>query len=152
MPAISEAVQESIERLVKTEGYELVHMEFKYGSGRHFLRIFIDRPGGITLDDCQKISHQLSTLLDVEDPIPQRYTLEVSSPGLDRRLYKEADYIRFIGQRIRLTLSQPVGGRRSYRGRIVAAGDGVVQVGEPGQGEWSFAINTIEKANLEIEF
>lgn len=151
MSAINEAVQKSIERLVTSEGYELVHIELKYGSGRHFLRIFIDRPGGITLDDCQKVSQQVSTLLDVEDPIPSQYILEVSSPGLDRRLYKEADYIRFVGRRVRLTLRQPQGDRRNYRGRILAAGDGVVRIAEEKHGEWSFAIDSIEKANLEIE-
>jgi ribosome maturation factor RimP len=148
---IDAAIYQKIERLVTQEGYELVHVEFKFGSGNRILRVFLDRPGGITLDDCQNISQQISTSLDVEDPYPQGYILEVSSPGLDRRLCKETDYIRFVGRRIRLSLRQPVGGRRKYRGKLVAAGDGVLRLVEPGQGEWVFSIDSIEKANLEIK-
>ena len=148
---INEAIRESIEQLVTSEGYELVHAECRGGSGRPILRIFVDRPGGITLDDCQIVSKQISTLLEVEDPIPYKYILEVSSPGLDRSLYKEADYVRFMGRRVRLTLRNPLDGRRRYRGKLIGAGSGVVRITDVDQCEWCFEMDAIEKANLEIE-
>ena len=151
MPEISGTVQQSIERLIASEGYELVHMELKQGASRQVFRIYIDRPGGIGLDDCQKISQQVSTLLDVEDPLAGPYTLEVSSPGLDRGLYKEADYQRFTGKKIRLVLRQPYQGQRKYRVIIVGVDGGQVRFLEPVRGELSFPVEAIEKANLEIE-
>jgi len=146
-----ESWERNIERLVTSEGYELVHIEYKLSSGAHFLRIFIDKPGGVTLEDCGDISRQVSTWMDVEDPIQHRYILEVSSPGLDRGLYKEADYIRFSGRMARIRTRNPIENQRNFRGRIEAFGDGRVRVmGHEGR-EWSLDIATIEKANLEIE-
>jgi len=151
MPEISKTIQEGIERLVTSEGYELVHAEFKQGASRQVLRIFIDRQGGINLDDCQKISRQVSTLLDVEDPLAGPYTLEVSSPGLDRGLYREVDYRRFAGRKIRLVLRQPYQGQRKFRVSIIGVDNGLVSVLEPVRGALSFPVEAIEKANLEIE-
>ena len=82
------------------------------------LRIYIDRPEGVTLDDCQKVSQQLSAVLDVEDPIPGAYTLEVSSPGLDRPLRKPADFRQRLGQRVRIELLLPLNGRRRFTGTL----------------------------------
>jgi ribosome maturation factor RimP len=151
MPEISKTLQEGVERLVTSEGYELVHMELKQGASRQVFRIFIDRQGGINLDDCQKISQQVSTLLDVEDPLASPYTLEVSSPGLDRGLYREADYQRFAGRKIRLVLRQPYQGQRKFRVSLVGVDNGLVHVLEPVRGALSFPVEAIEKANLEIE-
>jgi ribosome maturation factor RimP len=151
MPEISKTIQEGVERLVISEGYELVHLELKQGASRQVFRIYIDRQGGISLDDCQKISQQVSTLLDVEDPLAGPYTLEVSSPGLDRGLYKEADYQRFSGRKIRLVLRQPYQGQRKFRVSIIGVDNGLVRVLEPVRGALSFPVEAIEKANLEIE-
>jgi ribosome maturation factor RimP len=151
MPEISKTVRESIERLVASEGYELVHVELKPAAGRPIFRIYIDRTGGVNLDDCQKISQQVSTMLDVEDPVSGAYTLEVSSPGLDRGLYKESDYQRFAGRKIRLVLREPHLGQRKYRVSLIGIESGLVRILDPVRGELEFPIQSIEKANLEIE-
>jgi ribosome maturation factor RimP len=151
MPEISKTVRESIENLVTSEGYELVHVELKAAAGRPVFRLFIDRPGGIGLDDCQKISRQVSTLLDVEDPVSGSYTLEVSSPGLDRGLYRESDYQRFAGRKIRLVLREPHQGQRKFRVSLIGIENGLVRILDPVRGELDFPIQSIEKANLEIE-
>ncbi len=108
-------LEPEIERL----GYELADVEVNLGSGGGVLRLFIDNAAGISLDDCEKVSRQVSALLDVEDPIPGEYNLEVSSPGLDRRLVKEAHFERFAGSRVRMKLKRLVDGRRNYKGRLV---------------------------------
>jgi ribosome maturation factor RimP len=151
MVVLKEALGRGIERLVSSEGYELVQLEFKLSSGAHVLRIYIDKPGGVTLDDCQKISRQVSTFLDVEDPIQHRYLLEVSSPGLDRGLYKESDYVRFNGRSVRVKTRHPIENRRNFRGRLEASGDGKIRIIEPDGRTWSLELSVVEKANLEIE-
>ncbi len=151
MAVLKESLAQGIEKLVTSEGYEFVHMEFKLSSGAHVLRIYIDKPGGVNLDDCQSISRQVSTFLDVEDPIQHRYVLEVSSPGLDRGLYKESDYIRFSGRSATIKLKHPFENRRNFRGRLEASGDGKIRITEPGGRSWTLELSAVEKANLEIE-
>ncbi|MBI4850784.1 MAG: ribosome maturation factor RimP [Acidobacteria bacterium] len=107
-----------IERVVTAEGLELVHCEFS-GTGKYtVLRIYIDKPEGVTHKDCSYISTQLGMVLDVEDLISHQYLLEVSSPGVDRGLYKKSDYTRFAGQNIKLKLQQALNGRKVFRGRL----------------------------------
>ena len=96
-----------LEPAAEALGYELVELEFHPQGRGGLLRIFIDRTGGVTVDDCEKVSRQVSSVLDVEDPIPGAYTLEVSSPGLDRPLRKETDYVRFAGEQAKLELALP---------------------------------------------
>jgi ribosome maturation factor RimP len=103
-----------LEAPIEALGYELVELEFP----PHLLRIYIDREGGVTVDDCEKVSRQVSGVLDVEDPIPGHYTLEVSSPGLDRPLRKAADFVRFAGGQARIELSLPLEGRRRFAGAL----------------------------------
>jgi ribosome maturation factor RimP len=148
---LNESLLEGISRLVAEEGYEPVHVEFKHGSGAHVLRIFIDKNGGITLDDCQSVSKRIGAFLDAEDSISHRYVLEVSSPGLDRGLYRESDYIRFSGRKVKMKTIRPLENRRNFQGRMQASGDGRVRLTEPNGKEWLFPISAIEKANLEIE-
>jgi ribosome maturation factor RimP len=148
---IKETVERGIEQLVAGEGYEFVHMELKRGSGVNLLQIFIDKTGGVTLDDCQSVSKQISTFLDVEEPIQHKYVLEVSSPGLDRGLYRESDYVRFSGRKTKVKTIRPMENRRNFFGYIQASGDGKVRLTEPNGKEWAFDISAIEKANLEIE-
>ncbi len=109
-----ESLLKILEPAVAALNYELVELEFHGG----VLRIYIDRPEGVTLDDCQKVSQQLSAVLDVEDPIPGAYTLEVSSPGLDRPLRKPADFRQRTGQRVRIELLLPLNGRRRFTGTL----------------------------------
>ena len=108
------------EPLLAQLGYELVDLEYAPGRVHAVLRVFIDRAEGVGLDDCERVSHELAALLDVEDPVPSAYTLEVSSPGLDRVLRTPAHFQRFVGERIWLELRIARDGRRRYTGRLEA--------------------------------
>src|SRR6202046_1251265 len=111
------------EPLLGQLGYELVDLEYVPGRLHAVLRVFIDRPAGVGLEDWERASHELSALLDVEDPVPVGYTLEVSSPGLDRVLRTPAHFQRFVGERVLVELRQPRAGRRRYTGRLTALND-----------------------------
>ncbi len=104
-------------------GYELVGVEFADGSGHGTLRVYIDREAGVNLDDCAAISHQLSAILDVEEPIQQAYDLEISSPGINRPLFKFEDYARFSGHTAKIALAVALNGRKNFKGLLCAAGD-----------------------------
>jgi ribosome maturation factor RimP len=113
-----------LEPEVNTLGYELVDLELRLGGRSGLVRLFIDSQDGITLDDCERVSHQVSALLDVEDPIPGHYVLEVSSPGLNRRLRKPADFARFRGERAKVELTAPnAEGRRRFTGVLTSVDD-----------------------------
>jgi len=104
---------------VAATGFDLVEVELA-GSHHHpTLRVYIDSPAGVNVDDCARVSRQLSALLDVEDPLPGHYTLEVSSPGLDRPLVKPEDFMRYVGETIKIKMQQPMLGRRNFSGRLV---------------------------------
>jgi ribosome maturation factor RimP len=114
------------EPLLGQLGYELVELEYAPGRSRSLVRVFIDKPGGVTVDDCERVSHELSALLDVEDPVPVAYTLEVSSPGLDRVLRTPEHFRRFVGDRVHVELKVAREGRRRYTGRLESFdGEGV---------------------------
>lgn len=102
-------------------GYELVELEFVPAGSSGLLRLYIDAPPGITLDDCERVSRQVSAILDAEDPIPGQYTLEVSSPGLDRVLRTREHFKRFAGNRIKLQLELPIEGRKRFTGTLLEA-------------------------------
>jgi ribosome maturation factor RimP len=106
------------EPLLGQLGYELVDLEYTPGRTRALVRVFIDKPQGVGIEDCERVSHELSALLDVEDPVPSAYTLEVSSPGLDRVLRTREHFRRFIGDRIWVELTVAREGRRRYTGRL----------------------------------
>ena len=144
------AVQNLIAPTIEALGYELVGCVY-IPQGRHaVLRIFIDTEAGITVDDCEKVSRQVSALLDVEDPISGAYNLEVSSPGLDRPLFTREHYMRFMGEKANIRLNIPVGNRRHFKGVIqkVSDEDVVLQTEE---GEFVLALNNIARANLVSE-
>jgi ribosome maturation factor RimP len=109
-----------LEPAVEAMGYELADLELHVGHGNDLLRLFIDKDAGIDLEDCEKVSHQVSGLLDVEDPIAAHYRLEVSSPGLDRKLVKPEHFDRFIGCEIKTSLNRLIDGRRRIRGRLMS--------------------------------
>ncbi len=112
-------VREIAERVAASNGLEVVDVEFRGGGKARMLRIVIDKPGGVTHDDCAGLSREVSTILDVEDAVPgSSYLLEVSSPGLDRPLLRPSDYERFVGSRVKLTTRQPVNGNRFFEGTL----------------------------------
>ena len=114
---------------VEPMGYELVGVEFfGRGKGGKVLRVYIDGEDGITLDDCTAVSHQLSGMLDVEDPIRENFDLEVSSPGLDRPLFRAEHFARFAGERARIRLKRPLEGRRNFEGILKGADDEFVEL------------------------
>jgi ribosome maturation factor RimP len=113
-----------IEPLVGRLGYELVDLEYGAGHGRGTLRVFIDAAAGVGLEDCERVSREISALLDVEDPVPGAYTLEVSSPGFDRVLRTPAHFGRFVGSRVFVELKEPREGRRRYTGELLAVDEG----------------------------
>ena len=141
-------------------GFELVDLELKREGRDWFLRLFIDKPGGITLDDCVEVSREVSAILEVEDPIESTYRLEVSSPGLDRPLKKPADFERFAGQQVKLktrTLIDPDerGHRRkTFVGELLGCDGTVVRLRQTDRrgGDIALALTDIEKAHLEPEF
>ncbi|HEY7544508.1 MAG TPA: ribosome maturation factor RimP [Blastocatellia bacterium] len=147
-----EAVGKIIERVVTREGLELVHWETAGPRNNFILRIYIDKPGGVNHGDCERVSNQVSTLFDVEDLIDSHYTLEVSSPGIERTLYKPADYERFAGNRVRLRSSEPVGGQRNFRGKLLGIENNIVQLDADGVGRVEIPYEKIAKANIEFEF
>src|SRR5947208_9517084 len=104
-----EHVRQIAERVAASNGLELLDVEFRGGGKSRMLRVFIDKPGGVTHEDCANLSREVSTILDVEDAVPGgSYLLEVSSPGLDRKLVRPADYVRFAGSRVRIATRDPV--------------------------------------------
>src|SRR5262245_45877091 len=114
IPVNRDAIGSIIERVVAREGLELVHWEMLGPPNKFLLRIYIDKQGGVSHADCGSVSNQIGVLLDVEDLIPHRYTLEVSSPGIERGLYKPGDYERFRGRRIKLKTVNPINGQRTF--------------------------------------
>jgi ribosome maturation factor RimP len=118
MAGVRDRLISLIEPLLNQLGYELVELEFAPARSRGALRIFIDRPEGIGISDCERVSREVSALMDVEDPIPTAYSLEVSSPGDDRVLRTPAHFERFKGSRVLIELVAPRDGRRRYTGML----------------------------------
>lgn len=147
-----EAIARIIERVAVREGLELVHWEAVGPRNNFVLRIYIDKPGGVSHGDCEAVSNQVGTLLDVEDLIANRYVLEVSSPGIERGLYKKADYERFSGSRIKLKSSQPIDGQRNFRGTLLGVVGESVSLDADGRGQIEIPFEQIVKANIEYQF
>jgi ribosome maturation factor RimP len=133
--------------LIEGLGYELWELEYSPGRGNGFLRLYLDAEAGITLEDCERVSRAVSELLDAEDPIPGQYTLEVSSPGLERPLRTAEQFGRFVGETVFVETVQAVEGRRRFKGALTAAGAETVEVEVDGQ-RWTLPINGIRKAHL----
>jgi ribosome maturation factor RimP len=149
--SVEERVLEIAERAARERGLEVVHVEMA-GAGRsRALRVFIDKPEGVTHEDCSEVSHHVSTVLDVEDFIHEPYTLEVSSPGLERGLYKRADYERFAGSLAKLKTRDAIGGQRNFRGRIEGVEGDEVIFDDRTSGRVRIPVEGVVKANLEID-
>jgi ribosome maturation factor RimP len=140
---LAKLLEPSIERL----GYELADLEVRLGGKGGLVRVFIDKPEGIDLDDCEKVSLAVSALLDVEDPVPGNYNLEVSSPGLDRKLTKVEHFQRFEGETVKVKMRFPIEGRRRFRGTLVSSDDENIVVDVDGESH-SLPLKTIDTARL----
>jgi ribosome maturation factor RimP len=141
-----------LEPLVENLGYELVLLEFNAHKGSALVRLFIDAPAGVTLADCEKVSREVEGVLDVQDPIPQNYRLEVSSPGLDRPLVKPGHFERFAGQVARVQLLAPQGGRRKFQGVLRGLRSDNVVLDTADAGTVEVALGNIERARLVPDF
>jgi ribosome maturation factor RimP len=151
MQVIVKQIIELFEPLLQDLGFELVDVEYVVNQGRWVLRLYIDRTGGVTLDDCARVSLELSDLLDVKDLIEHEYVLEISSPGLNRPLRKEKDFAQVVGKRIKVKMSTFRDGRQNYTGRLKAFGEGLLQMETDGK-EVTLPWSEIEKAHLIYEF
>lgn len=151
MRRIPQNLQDVVEPAIAALGYELVGVEYHRQPKNSLLRVYIDSEEGITLEDCERASHQLSGVLDVEDTIQGRYTLEISSPGLDRPLFTAQHYERFAGRRVRIRLAVPLQGRRTFTGMLhgVDGADVLIEVDEH---ETRIALDSIEQARLVPEY
>jgi len=149
-----EIIRSVAERVTSSRGFELVDVEVKRERGGHFVRLYVDKEGGIGLDELQTVSEEVSAILDAEDPIDSSYTLEVSSPGLDRPLRSEADYRRFVGRLVKLSSYEPWEGRRHWTGRLQSVEDGAVTVSlEKEKGATArIPLAKIAHGRLEVEF
>jgi len=142
-----EKLRGPIEAAVQGLGYELVGIEYHPQGRRSLLRVYIDTPDGVNVDDCERASRQISSALDVDDPIPGQYMLEVSSPGLDRPLFTAEHFQRFSGNRVKLRVSPPLDGRRNFSGVLVGMrNDAVVVVQDDVEVE--VPLQHIEQARL----
>lgn len=146
-----ERIREAADRVARSEGVELVDVEWKVGRQR-LLRVYIDKPSGINHGDCQRVSEQLGVVLDVEELVAgSRYTLEVSSPGLDRKLRSPAEFERFTGRRARISLAEPVEQATFYEGRLAGLEAGMVKLEVDGR-VVLLPLDRIRKANLVVEW
>jgi ribosome maturation factor RimP len=163
MAFAADQVREIAERVAASSGLEVVNVELRGGGKARMLRIVIDKPAGVTHEDCVNLSREVSTILDVEDVVPgSSYLLEVSSPGLDRDLFRPADYERFTGSLVKLTTRQPVNGNRHFEGRLESFRDGRLtlalsaprkkgKVAEGADSKLEIEFTNVEKANLVPE-
>ncbi len=146
---IETKVSELLEPLVIYNQMELVCVEYLKGPRGPVLRLIIDKTGGVSLDDCARISRVASDVLDVHDPVPGSYNLEVSSPGINRRLVKDEDYERFSGEKVLIKTSDSIQGRRRFKGILRGLRDGQVIVEASGE-EFALPLELIAKARLDI--
>ena len=164
MAAGLDKIQEIAERVAQSSGLELVEVELLGGGKARMLRIYIDKPSGVTHEDCSSFSREVSTIFDVEDAVPGgSYMLEVSSPGLDRKLSKPEDYQRFTGSLVKLMTRDPVNSNRHFEGRLKAFHDGWLSLELTGRKkskkheavehgtEVEIELTNVEKANLVPE-
>lgn len=149
--SIEERVVAIADRVAIDHGLELVHAEVAGPENKPIVRIFIDKPNGVTHQDCSEVSLHVGTILDVEDFIHASYVLEVSSPGLERGLYKRADYERFAGKSAKLRTRRPINGQRNFRGRIIGLDGEEAVVEDRTSGRVNLPLDAIAKANLELD-
>ncbi|SEQ68960.1 ribosome maturation factor RimP [Solimonas aquatica] len=151
MAVMRERLEQILEPVVVSLGYELVLLEYSPSPKNAMLRLYIDAPAGITLEDCERVSKEVSGVMDVEDPIRSAYRLEVSSPGLDRPLVKPAHFARFTGHQARIQLLAPKDGRRRFVGFIRGADESRIKL-ETAEGMFELPLSDIERARLVPDY
>ena len=151
MASLEERLTEMLTPSVEDLGYELVGIEYIRAGKHSTLRVYIDQEAGILVDDCAAVSRQVSAIMDVEDPITNEYTLEVSSPGLERPLFSAAQYQDFIGEEVKIQLRMPVQNRRRCKGVISSIEGEIICINVDGTEE-RFALSNIQKANIVPKF
>lgn len=154
MSNLPERVEQEIGRIVESEGLELVHVDYRKQGRGFLLRIDIDKDGGVTLEDCSLISQQVATYLDVDDVVPVEYELQVSSPGLDRKFYRDSDYQKFIGRLVRVKTSRPIRGLHVIVGRLKEFDGANIVVRDPvmkKDPDYEIALKDIKETRLEVE-
>ena len=146
--AVSDKLESLLAPLVEDLGYEFVGIEYQSNPKNRLIRLYIDRPEvGIGIEDCERVSREVSALLDVEDPVSGQYTLEVSSPGIERPLFTGAQFARFAGEVARVMMTAPIEGRRKFKGVIVSADDDEVVLEVDGE-RHTLVVADIQRANL----
>jgi ribosome maturation factor RimP len=149
--SVADRVQAIAERVAIDHGLELVHAEVAGPDNKPIVRIFIDKPNGVTHQDCSEVSLHVGTVLDVEDFIHASYTLEVSSPGIERGLYKPQDYERFAGSLAKMRTRKPVNGQRNFRGRLLGIDGEDILFEDRTSGRVRVPFEVVAKANLEMD-
>jgi ribosome maturation factor RimP len=150
--AVVSKIEEIARRVARSEGLEVVDVELKGGGRNQLLRISIDKPEGISHADCELVSQQVGTILDVEDVLPGHYTLEVSSPGVERKLLNEQDFQRFQGKKARITLHEPVDNQRHWEGTLAGCRDGVITLDAGAGKTLQVRLDQVAKAHLKFEW
>jgi len=150
-PIVNERIQKLAVEVAANNGLELVHVEEKGTGKSRTLRVFIDKPEGVTIEDCSLVSRELGDLLDVEDLIHTEYILEVSSPGLERELYSLKDFEKFAGSLAKLKTKSPLNGQKNFRGKILRVEGEEIFLDDRTTGEVSFPYDAVLKANLEFD-
>ena len=154
-----EQIRAIAERVAASRGLEIWDIHSRREASGHIVRVFIDRPGpaatpedSVSIEDCEQVNREMSTILDVEDPLPFTYTLEVSSPGLDRPLRGAADYERFAGRLAKVVVSEPVDNQKAFEGRLRGVADAAVLLEGPNGRIHRLPIHLITRGRLEVEF
>lgn len=147
MQRASAQVVSVVEPVVSGLGYSLIGAEFGQAENGQTLRVYIDKPEGIVMEDCAKVSRQLNAVLDVEEPIKSAYLLEVSSPGVDRPLFTEAQFAEQIGEQVKVRMTDGVNGRRNFKGQLVAVNDALAVVEVDGI-DYELPVSDVEQAHL----
>ena len=151
--SVASKIEEIANRVAESEGIEVVEVEVKGGGQHRFVRISIDKPDGVSHGDCELVSQQVGTILDVEDVVPGgQYTLEVSSPGVERKLLKPKDFERFQGKKAKVTLREPIDGRRNWEGTLAGIQDGLIRLNLERGDPLRFPFDQVQKANLKFEW
>lgn len=149
--SVTERIREIAVQAAGENGLELVHAQVAGTIKKLVITVFIDKSGGVTHEDCSKVSRKLDTVLDAEDFIPSTYILEVSSPGLERELYSQKDFEKFVGSLAKVKIAAPINGQKNFRGRIKAVEDNEIVFDDKTIGTIRFSHGAVAKANLEID-
>jgi len=149
--SVTERVTALVEPVIEEMGFELVDVEFLTDRGRRVLRIYVDTEGGITLDQCVDVSREVGTLIDLEDVVPEQYVLEVSSPGLDRPLKKEKDFLGAVGRKVKVKMKNPVENRRNFTGILKSFDNGFMTLQVDNQ-KVNLPVKAVDRARIVYEF